>query len=60
MYEKTEIGILINNWKLAGEFDDFGNPVTSDFIDGEHYPELSNYNDAWWIDQTTQYCSDLV
>ena len=49
----------MNNWIMAGEFDDYGNPVISNFIDGEHYPELSNYNDTWWIDQTTHYCSDI-
>ena len=63
MYETNEIGSFINNWKMAGEFDEFGNPILSNFIDGEHYPELSDFNDVWWTDKwtknTTHYCSEV-
>ena len=59
MYETNEIGSFINNWKMAGEFDDFGNPILSNFIDGEHYPELSEFNQYKSKSKTTHYCSEV-
>ena len=45
MYQESEIGNLMSSWKLGGEFDEFGNLITSNFIDGEYYPELSQFDD---------------
>ena len=45
MYQEGEIGNLISSWKLGGEFDEFGNLITSNFVDGEYYPELSQFDD---------------
>jgi len=45
MYQEGEIGNLMSSWKLGGEFDEFGNLITSNFVDGEYYPELSQFDD---------------
>jgi len=35
----------MSSWKLVGQFDEFGNQISSNFIDGEYYSELSQFDD---------------
>jgi hypothetical protein len=44
----TEIGKLLDEWKMDGQFDQWGKYYTSKEIDGEHYPELNKFKDDFY------------
>ena len=45
----TEITNLLDEWKMDGQFDQWGNYFTAKEIDGEYYPELKNFNEGFYL-----------